>query len=114
RKSLLDKPTKLHAGEIGRAARARSYLLFKIAYLFILLLDFGYDTITIPVHLQTVLDLAGHLIENVAQGVLCAAHQLYDVVFGAKERAEGHGQDCELAHHSLVDLLVRKDVFARR
>ena len=35
-------------------------------------------------------------------------------MLGAKQRAESHGENGELPHHGLVDLLVRKDVLARR
>src|SRR2546423_15070355 len=110
----LDESAQLHAREVGRARAARRYLLLEVSYPLALLLELGDDALAIPVDLQAELDLAGHLRQHVAQGVVGSAHQLHDVVFRAEEDAEGHRQNGELAHHGLVNLLVREDVLARR
>ena len=72
------------------------------------------DLIAVPQHLQAELELVLHLVEHVAERVVGRPQQLDDVVARLEHRAERHRDDGVLAHHRLVDALVREHVLARR
>ena len=72
------------------------------------------DLVAVPQHLQAELELVLHLVQHVAERLGRRAQQLDDVLARLEDGAEGHRDDGVLAHHRLVDALVREHVLARR
>src|SRR6185295_1709542 len=114
RESRLYQPAQLHSRKIGRTGSPHGDLILQLANLFVLLFDFGYDEVAVPVDLQSELYFALHLGEHVAQGIVGSANQLDDILFGAKKSSEGPWQDSEIAHNRFVDLFMRENIVASR
>ena len=72
------------------------------------------DLVAIPQHLEAELELVLHLVEHVGERLVRRPQQLDDVLARLEDRAERHRDDRVVAHHRLVDPLVRQHVLARR
>ena len=113
---LLDEPTELHAGEVGRRLLVRLDLRLEPPELLIFFLDLGEHVVAIPVDLEAELELVLHLLEDVAQRVVRVLEELDRVFLCLEERSEAHRHRREaiVDHHDLVDVLVRERVLASR
>src|SRR5581483_496589 len=70
--------------------------------------------LAVPRHLQSELELAFHLLQNVLQGRVNALEDLANIFVRAEHGTETHRNDGLCLHHGLDDVLVSQRVLASR